>query len=58
MDNASWVSHSSVNPFYSTRSLPRWLWGRAWWGLQQLNLVAYPDQAVFDYPRADTTATL
>src|SRR5918993_2382103 len=26
--------------------------------LQQLNLVAYPDRAVFYYPRADTTATL
>src|SRR3954469_10019261 len=26
--------------------------------LQHLNLVAHPDRAVFDYPRADTTATL
>jgi hypothetical protein len=26
--------------------------------LQQVNLVAYPDRAILDHPRADTTATL
>jgi hypothetical protein len=35
-----------------------WLWEDTSLGLQQLNLVAYPDLAVFDHPRADTTATL
>jgi hypothetical protein len=35
-----------------------WLWEDTSLRLQQLNLVAYPDLAAFDYPRADTTATL
>jgi hypothetical protein len=49
------VSMPTSSPFSVTGS---WLWEDTSLGLQQLNLVAYPDLAVFDYPRADTTATL
>jgi hypothetical protein len=38
----------------ATRCLSR---QSSWW-LQQLDLVAHPNRAVLDHPRADTTATL
>jgi hypothetical protein len=58
MGKASWSIALVSVPFLlnpSPASLPLWT---LFVGLQQLNLVAHPDRAVFDHLRADTTATL
>jgi hypothetical protein len=58
LSNASW-STALVSASFLCRSsfIPLALWALLS-VLQHLNLVAHPDRAVFDYPRADTTATL
>src|SRR3712207_2941586 len=58
LTNASWSTAlvSVSSPFCLSFTLsPLWTLLS---GLQHLNLVAHPDRAVFDHPRADTTTTL
>src|SRR3712207_5383048 len=58
LSNASWsTALVSVSSLFCSSFAPLPLWALLI-GLQHLNLVAHPERAVFDYPRADTTTTL
>jgi hypothetical protein len=58
MGRASWsIALVSVQFLLNPSPAPLPLW-TLFVGLQQLYLVAHPDRAVFNHPRADTTTTL
>src|SRR3712207_5464057 len=58
LSNASWsTALVSVSSLFCSPFAPLFRW-TVLIALQHLNLVAHPERAVFDHPRADTTTAL